>query len=146
MHVETKSLPAAIRKALEAVSYFRKEIRVRLTEETSLSVSGGSGQRGFSIIGDMESGAFNVSQGSWGGSNMFNPKNAVDNDMAVYKLPPNAFAITGTTGESTFATLYVSPASVNRLAIAAPTESRKRRKRRSTAIAESEVAITARKL
>jgi hypothetical protein len=60
---------------------------------------------------NVETGERQIRYGSWGGANMFNPGNQVDNDDASYPIPVNGAAIKGSEGGSrpVSARIYVRP-------------------------------------
>ena len=111
MYVKTATLPAIVRCALSRVGYGAPDVNIEPREKVSPYVGGGSGQRGFLLLVDLQAGTFAAHHGSWGGSNMFNPSNAVDLDTSEYTLPEHGLAILGTEGHPrTFATIYAHPA------------------------------------
>ena len=116
MHVGTKTLPDSIRDALRGVGYAKLDIEVEQATKISPFDAGGQGRRAFMVLLDLATGRREVHQGSWGGGNMFNPQNAVDNDEASYALPEGGAVIKGSTGYGgVYATLYLHPANVAKL-------------------------------
>jgi hypothetical protein len=93
-----KDLPDSLIRALESVSYKRKDIHVTVKDTESISVSGGSGYRGFCVIVDLSTGQRETLIGSWGGANMFSPENRVDMDTQSRVLGNNVVVIKGSTG------------------------------------------------
>jgi hypothetical protein len=117
-HVIVKNLPAAVQTALEAVGYGRADIEVRASETVTLGTMGsGAGRQAFAVLVNLTTGAHHVERGSWGGINMFERDNAVDNDQNAYPLPADGVAITGARGggRPVFATLHVPASMVNRI-------------------------------
>ena len=109
--VDVKELPAALQRALASVGYGRKSIDVMPAETASLSSAGGDGYQAFATVVNLETGENRTTWGSWGGPNMFNPRNAVDNDRADYPIPENGAVITGHKGggRPVYATIRVNP-------------------------------------
>jgi hypothetical protein len=114
MHVEVKDLTPAIRKALEGVRYGARDIEVLPAETFTPYSEGGRGQRGFTLVLNLETGESKTVRGSWGGSNMF-VQSPVDHSTEALPLPQTGVVIKGTTGHPrTFATIYAHPAAVGR--------------------------------
>ena len=122
MHVETKTLPDSVRESLRSVGYAKADIAVEQVTKVSPFDAGGQGRRAFMVLLDLATGRQEVHRGSWGGGNMFNPQNAVDNDEAAYHIPEGGAVIKGSTGYGgVCATLYLHPANVAKL-LPAPTD------------------------
>lgn len=98
MYVEVTRLPESVQAALKSVDYGRKDIEVRASERVSLGSSSGDGFRAFVALVNLTTGQSTAMYGSWGGANMFNRSNAVDNDFREYPLPGDGVAVTGMTG------------------------------------------------
>jgi hypothetical protein len=113
-YADVADLPDAIRNALKAVGYGRSNIRVVQASTVQLGDTGpGGGKRAFTVLVNLTTGERVVRRGSWGGANMFDRANAVDNDRGEYVLPANGVAICGSEGYGpVYATLHVSGASV----------------------------------
>jgi hypothetical protein len=110
MHVNVKSLPECVQAALKSVNYHRADISVEPRESVMLSYPGGAGRKGFAILVNLTTGEYRTVWGSWGGANMFNPRNAVDLDSSRHTLPANGVAISGAIGHPrTYATIYCPP-------------------------------------
>lgn len=110
MYVEVKQLGSALRAALDSVNYGATDVSVEPAESIEPHVSGGSGQRGFVIVVNVETGEFHGLRGSWGGSNIGNPTNPVDLSSDKIDIPPNGAVIKGTTGHPrTFAWVFAHP-------------------------------------
>ncbi len=109
MYAPISSLPDSLQRALESVRYHRKDISIEAQETASLNDAGSDGCKAFVILVNLETGQRKVTWGSWGGPNMFNPRNAVDLDDREYELPPNGAVIRGSVGNSTYASILVSP-------------------------------------
>ena len=124
MYIRTKELPSGIQNVLEnRAGYHRADIEVIVMESVSPSNAGMDGMRAFFIILNIATGQVEEMLGSWGGPNMFNPKNRVDLDLNEYKIPDNVIVIKGSSGgRGTFATIYCSPSSVVRESLSAPSE------------------------
>lgn len=110
MWIKVKELPESVRYALDSVGYGRGDVEVRAVRELVMSSAGSDGRRAFVVMVNLSTGERAGEFGSWGGENMFNPRNPVDRDRKAYELPPNGVVILGSQGyPQTFATLYVSP-------------------------------------
>lgn len=110
MWIETKELPESVRTALGRVDYNRKDVEVRVERELVMSSAGSKGRRAFVLMVNLSTGEVDGQFGSWGGENMFCPRNPVDRDRKAYQLPPNGAVVLGSQGyPQTFLTLYVSP-------------------------------------
>lgn len=116
MHAEVKQLAPAIRRALEGVRYGRSDAELIAAEGVEPAVAGGDGMRGFVIAVNLETGERQGFHGSWGGSNMFAPDNAVDNAFGtVVTIPENGVVIKGTTGAGpTYAAIYAHPNAIGK--------------------------------
>lgn len=117
MHVEVRSLAPPIRSALDAVGYRARDVPVLVTAGlVDQTVPGGSGQRGFAVAVNLDTGAREVRRGSWGGANIFSPGNPVDLDRRRVRVPDNCVLIKGTEGHPrVMATVYASPRAVGGL-------------------------------
>lgn len=111
MYASTSELPFCLRAVLTAVGYGKADISVKAATTVTLSDCGTEGRRAFVAIVNLETGDNQITWGSWGGSNMFNPGNAVDNDSSVHNLPPNGAVVQGSIGGSSpvYATIAVHP-------------------------------------
>jgi hypothetical protein len=111
--VLVKDLPPAVQAALESVSYGSKDIKVKAAESVHLGDAGaGNGRKAFVVLVNLDNGTHQTIMGSWGGQNMFDKTNPVDNDRGVHALPGNGLAITGSIGTGpTWATIHI-PASM----------------------------------
>lgn len=124
-YVDTKDLPAPVLEALKAVRYARENIEVRIETTVQLGTMGaGDGRRAFAVLVNMDTGEHVVRYGSWGGINMFDRENPVDNDQHEYALPPDGVAITGSTGGNhpTYAYLHIPASMTSRVLTAGPRE------------------------
>jgi hypothetical protein len=109
MYHETKDLSPALRSALKALGYARRDVEVVVAEEVSSLAPSGEGIQGFVCFVNLDTGAREVVRGSWGGANIF-ASSLVDRDEKV-SLPPNGAAIVGTSGYGgTWARVYAHPA------------------------------------
>lgn len=109
MHVEVKELSEAVRKALDSVSYGARDIEVIPSYSVSGQVAGGAGMRGFVLIINLDTGKFEVVNGSWGGDNILS-NSPVDSSNEDIPIPPNGAVIRGTRGHPrTFARIYAHP-------------------------------------
>lgn len=117
MYVKIASLPTSVQAALKSVNYGKADIEVRPGTTVTLSSSSGNGYRAFVTLVNLTTGQHATTWGSWGGANMFDPGNAVDNDDRPYPLPADGVAITGQKGGTTpvYATLHVPASMVDRL-------------------------------
>jgi hypothetical protein len=111
MYAQVRELPNAIQTLLASLGYGSKDILVETGTEVSPLGPGGDGLREFCAILDLSTGERKVEWGSWGGANMFNPRNRVDLDGNLYPIPPNSCVVKGHTGggRPVYATLTVRP-------------------------------------
>ena len=117
LHVEIKELPQTVRDVLKELKYGKRDIAVDVGTSFSIADSGGSGERAFWCIVNIATGQHHVEWGSWGGSNMFNPRNPVDLDNRPKPLPPGAVVIKGHIGDGpTYARIIAHPENVKLLA------------------------------
>jgi len=117
-HVETKTLPPTLRRALKSLGYHRKDIGIKTgTTWTPFCTGGGDGYRDFVAAVNLETGDYKRYNGSWGGANMFNPHNAVDLDQEPKPLPVGSVIVNGSEGggRPVYATLTVHPENVAKL-------------------------------
>lgn len=113
MMVLVSTLTPSIREALKSVQYGARDVSVEPAETVCPAGSAGQGQRSFLILVDPNTGRAETKLGSWGGANMFNPRNQVDLDTASYPMPPNGIVIQGNMGHPrTFARVYVHPSTL----------------------------------
>jgi len=113
MYVKVSELPDCLQKALSSVGYHRPDISVVTAEHVSLFDAGSSGRRGFVILVNLSTGEQRTTLGSWGGSNAYNPHNAVDLDTNPYDLPENGAVIRGSEGDGpVLANLYLNPKNI----------------------------------
>lgn len=122
-YAAVKSLPDAIQAALKTVSYAKADVQIVTSITVTLASSGDAGRRGFATLVNLTTGNAETVRGSWGGQNMFNRTNPVDNDHNSYPLPDNGAAIVGSTGYGgTYAVVHI-PASMRAgILPAAPTQ------------------------
>jgi|GEM_PF-1296011 len=113
--VELRELPPVLQRALKSVGYRRKDIRVE--PDTTYSPSEGSasasGQRGYVIVVNMQTGQMKTEMGSWGGPNPFERKQ-VDLDRRNYPIPANGAVVVGESGgRGSFARIKVNPSNLS---------------------------------
>jgi len=115
--VRTDTLPESIRSALKSVEYYAKDIEIQGKEtESVMCYTSGDGRRGFVLIVNLDTGECQSMQGSWGGSNMFNPTNAVDLNDQPYPMHSGVAVIKGTTGyPRTFASITLHSSNITPL-------------------------------
>lgn len=109
MYVRTKDLPECIQSVLKNVSYGSQDIEVIGQETVSIQGFAGSGRRSFAALLDLVSGQYEIHYGSWGGPNPFETHKPVNSDSEDHRIPLNGAVIKGTSGNSTFAVLYLNP-------------------------------------
>lgn len=113
VYSKVRDLPESMQRALASVGYGRADIEVEPSETfTVKSYATGAGRRSFCIVINLETGEEKRFDGSWGGSNMFNPGNAVDMDETERPLPPGFAVIKGSTGDKVFARIELNPENV----------------------------------
>lgn len=110
--VLVKDLPQSLQRALESISYHKKDIDFEVKDQVSLQVVGGAGQRGFAIIVNLATGEREQLNGSWGGSNPFTPTNRIDNDSRTQTLGQNVVVIKGSAGAYIYAHMYIGTANI----------------------------------
>jgi hypothetical protein len=114
-YMPVKDLPPSIVAMLESVGYGSKDIQIHAAETFELGSAGGNGYRCFAAVCRLDgSRAFEVTWGSWGGSNMFSPNNAVDRADVGGPLLPAFAVVKGTIGgdRPVYATVYVHPSAL----------------------------------
>lgn len=109
MHIATKELPEKIQNMLKSMGYAKKDISVEGAESISPVDMPYKGNRCYFAVINLATGEQNVSQGSWGGANAFNPENRVDLDSKNYPIPENVVVIKGQSGYLNTASIYVNP-------------------------------------
>jgi hypothetical protein len=114
MFLKIKELPEMIQSVLKSNGYGKPDIQIVVCESVKLGSSGGmTGIRDFTILLNLSTGETKRFNGSWGGSNPFNPENPVDNDETEYNLPSNGLVIKGFEGYGpSHAKIYVSSLAV----------------------------------
>lgn len=113
MYMKLAELPSTLRSALDALGYGRADIKIEPRESYCVHDAGEAGMRGFAIAVNLATGERAETWGSWGGANMFNPRNAVDLDTRDHALPVNGAVIVGSQGgRGTFASVYVHPQNI----------------------------------
>jgi hypothetical protein len=113
IYIETKSLPDPIALTLRSLGFKRPTIAIYASEKAYIGDCGEQGRRGFAVLLNLETGETKHFQGSWGGSNMFSPTNAVDLDHNSHALPANGCVINGSEGyKGTRASVTVHPSRI----------------------------------
>ena len=120
MHIQVKALPESLRRTLSAVAYGARDIEVSPAETFTVQDFGGDGRRAFIFVVDLKTGRYEAFHGSWGGPNIFDRSNPVDNDATVRPLPEGFAVISGSTGHGVYASIQVNPKSLAPLLPAAP--------------------------
>lgn len=116
MYVSVKDLPAPVVAALQSVGYGKADIQVSVSTDVELSSSSGDGSRAFVTLVNLTSGQHVTHWGSWGGANMFDRTNPVDNDDRRYALPPNGLAIKGIrSSHPTYAVIHIPASMTDRM-------------------------------
>jgi hypothetical protein len=98
MHVAVREIPPSVQSVLKELGYGSRDIEVQPGTKFTIAGMSGDGYRAFWCIVNLETGKHHIEWGSWGGPNMFNPKNPVDLDETPRTLPPGAVVIEGTKG------------------------------------------------
>jgi len=115
-HCAVKDLPSTVQNALRSIGYAKKDIGVNAEEKTSVGDCGCDGRRSFVMLLDLASGESKTMRGSWGGANIFNPRNQVDLDFEDYALPPGGAVIHASEGYGgVWASLTIHPSNVAKL-------------------------------
>ena len=111
--ISVNELPPIVLEALRSVHYGRRDIEVSPKSSYSVSAASGDGSQAFTIAVNLKTNRFQIEKGSWGGANIFNPRNPVDLDDAPRSLPPNSVIIQGhESSRPTFAHIYVHPSNM----------------------------------
>ncbi len=111
-YMAVRDLPPCVIAVLREVGYGAKDIGVVVTETETLSPPSSHGRRGFAAVCKLDdTGKSMISWGSWGGSNMFS--RTVDDATVEVPIPRDVALVKGSTGEQTYATVYVHPANMN---------------------------------
>jgi hypothetical protein len=130
-YVNVRDLPEVLSSALSTCSYAKPNVQILIKEKESVQGAGMQGYRSFAMIVNMSTGESKQLQGSWGGSNPFNPTNVVDNNDQVYVIPKDMAIILGFTGGSsgiTHATITFSPHNILPILTCAPDVSNEEQK------------------
>jgi hypothetical protein len=114
MYIPIQQLPQAIQSMLRTLGYNKADIDIQGAESISPANDGSQGSRAYFAVINLATGERNVTHGSWGGANAFNPNNAVDLDQTPHAIPENVVAIKGCAGHLNMATLYVNPANLQK--------------------------------
>lgn len=115
MFYATNELSPTIRAALVSVQYGAADIEIIGAESVDGTVAGGSGQRGFVIILNVDTGKYQRVMGSWGGASPFS-NSPVDGTDERIDIPTNGVVIIGSMGHPrTFARIYANPAAMGNL-------------------------------
>jgi len=111
MYIQVKTLPEPIQELLALIGYMKKDIKLETQEKISAFSAGSKGCRSFLAIINMFTNKHSIEYGSWGGANMFNPENRVDNDSKEYVIPPNFIIVKGEEGggDPTRAKIIIRP-------------------------------------
>lgn len=123
MYVKVRDLPSVLQNALASVGYRRADVSIEARETTSLMAHSNDGYRASVLVLNMSTGAQESRRGSWGGANMFNPRNAVDLDDSQHTIPANGAVIHWSEGGSkpVSARIEVSPSTFAPMLPALPT-------------------------
>jgi hypothetical protein len=117
MYVKVRELPETLRRALAALGYARPDVDLKAAETYTMQAPlSGQGKCAFVCAVDLATGQTERKDGSWGGANMFNPKNQVDLDSTPRPLVPNFAVIYGYVGDGThILDIRFNPATLNPL-------------------------------
>ena len=115
-YVKVSELPASLQSALKSVKYGGKDVSVESAETWDAGYAGGQGQKGFCIAVNLHNGEKQITWGSWGGANMFNPTNAVDLDRTPKPMVEGLAIIHGAIGyPRTYAWISIHPDNAQKL-------------------------------
>ncbi len=110
---DVKSLPPQIQKMLKSIGFNGQRVDIKTAEEVSPFNAGWEGRQALFVIFDLASGKVVTQKiGSFGGANMFNRDNQVDNDRNYYKIPDGAGVFEGYVG-ATFGSITINPRNMN---------------------------------
>ena len=117
VYVTVRDLPDSVQRVLRQVKYGRKDIAVAPARTYQMSGASGDGYKAFTAAVNLETGQYKIEWGSWGGANMFNPRNPVDLDTTPRPIRPNMAVVSGTIGggRPTWAHIDVHPDNVQKL-------------------------------
>lgn len=120
IYIQVKTLPSTLQSALEQCGYHRTDISVNVSETASVASHSGDGLRAFTALVNIETGATEIHNGDWGGSNMFHAS-PVDLDDRSRPLPPDGAVINGHTGggKPAWASITIHPSRAAKLLPAA---------------------------
>lgn len=120
IYVQVKTLPPTLQAALEQCGYHRTDIIINVSETAHVSSHSGDGLRAFTALVNIETGATEIHNGSWGGANPFHAS-PVDADTRSRPLPPDGAVINGHIGggKPCWASLTVHPSRAAKLLPAA---------------------------
>lgn len=123
MFVSVRELPDSLRRVLAELKYGKADISVRAAESFTPAQGSGDGRRAFVSAVHIASGACKVEWGSWGGANMFNPRNAVDLDTRPQAIADGFAIVEGSEGgmRPVYASIVVGAAALA-LLLPAPAE------------------------
>jgi len=120
LYVPVKELPELLRACLHAVGFAKQDANVTAKETVTPNASpSGQGLRSFFALVNLATGECQLTQGSWGGTNMFTQTVADDMHEAV-PLLPNMAAVFGYTGHRINAYIVLHPSNVAALLPASP--------------------------
>lgn len=113
--VLVRDLPASIQKVLREVRYGSRDITVEGRTSYQMAGASGAGEKAFTAAVNLETGQYKIEWGSWGGPNMFNPKNPVDLDTKPRPIRKNMAVVQGHIGNRTWAYIEVHPDNIQNL-------------------------------
>ncbi len=108
MFIKTSELPEVITLALSKIAYNKKDIDIQESTTFRCQDSSGNGYRAFMVIVNLTTKESQTTYGSWGGANMFNPRNHVDLDDTLRTIPEDCIIIHGTQGGSKPVSAYIN--------------------------------------
>src|SRR3954468_7140659 len=114
--IAVKDLPASLVSALSSAGYGRKDVAIEASPTFAFASAYGDGYRAFALAVNLETGATNRFQGSWGGESV-NYSAQVDTDHRDHAIPANGAIILGQEGggRPVAAGIIVNPANVAQL-------------------------------
>lgn len=114
-HVAINDLSSALRDALKGIGYARPDIKVIPASSVDPTDAGESGRRAFVVIVNLDTGARDGRNGSWGGPNPWS-SSPVDSAEGHIEIPVNGAVIKGSRGYGpTYAVVYAHPDAFGRM-------------------------------
>jgi len=124
MYAQVKDLPSSLQTVLSSIGYGRADIQILPRESYNLARGSADGCRAFIVAVNLTTGERQITRGSWGGANIYNPQNNVDLDDTERPLPPGFAIVDGSEGggRPVYASIAVNPVTLAPMLPAPATE------------------------